>query len=128
MERLFVYLKWGVMMSFKMKSKRQWDIFWVNLNDIKEENIIKKSRPCVIIQNDTANIFSNTTIVAPITSKNKPSIPTHCKLDDRPMINGIILCEQITTINKSQIGKYICTLTKEEIENVKYCLKLSMGI
>ena len=37
-------------------------------------------RPAVIIQNDTGNYFSPTTIVAPITSKNKKYIPTHVKI------------------------------------------------
>lgn len=115
-------------MRFKKENIKQWDIFWVSLSDEKKGSVIKKTRPCVIIQNNTANIFSTTTIVAPITSKSKNIIPTHCLLDNRDIISGVILCEQITTINKSQIEEYICTLHKEEVDRIKYCLKLSIGI
>jgi mRNA interferase MazF len=48
-----------------MDSLKQLDIYWVNLEPtIGAET--QKQRPCVILQQDLLNQYSNTTIIAPI--------------------------------------------------------------
>ena len=63
-------------------------------------------RPAVIIQNDKGNKFSPTTIICPLTSKNKQMKETHVVLtpdDSGVKMNSTVLCEQIITIDKSRI-------------------------
>lgn len=85
-------------------------------------------RPCVIVQNDTGNRFSPTTIVVPLTSKNKNKLPTHVRL---PLSkSSIALCEQIKTVNKRRvIDEHPCGfLTKEQEEKINTALAVSLGL
>ena len=62
-------------------------------------------RPVIILQNDTGNYFSSTTIVASLTSHvgKKENLPTHVFIKSREGLehDSIIMCEQIRTIDKS---------------------------
>ena len=63
-------------------------------------------RPVVVMQNDKGNRYSPTTIVCPLTSKNKKMKETHVILtpdDCGVIVNSTVLCEQIMTIDKSRI-------------------------
>ena len=55
------------------------DIFLANLNPVKgdEQGGV---RPVLVIQNDIGNYYSNTTIVAAITSKHRSNLPTHVNM------------------------------------------------
>ncbi len=67
-----------------------------------------KMRPVVVIQNDTGNKHSPTTIIVPLTSKKKKKgMKTHV-LIEKTAENGlsedsIALCEQVRTIDKKRI-------------------------
>ena len=66
-------------------------------------------RPVLILQNNTGNKHSLTTIVAAITGrKTKAALPTHVAI----MTSGLktestVLLEQIKTIDKARLGEYI---------------------
>lgn len=79
-------------------------------------------RPVVILQNDTGNYFSSTTIVASLTSRTvkKENLPTHVFIDSREDLehDSIILCEQIRTIDKSRLIRYLGKLDEYEMEEV----------
>lgn len=88
-------------------------------------------RPVVILQNDTGNYFSNTTIVASLTSHTgkKENLPTHVFIDSREDLehDSIILCEQIRTIDKSRLIRYLGKLDEYEMEEVEDALNVSLG-
>ena len=85
-----------------------------------------KMRPVVVIQNDIGNRYSPTTIVVPLTSKQKKkSMKTHV-LIKKTKENGlsedsVALCEQVRTIDKSRIktkiGKISDLATMKNIYN-----------
>jgi len=89
-------------------------------------------RPVVIIQNNKGNKHSPTVIVAAISSKVgiKPKLPTHyfinaeCGLE-RP---SIVLLEQIRTLDKQRLTKYIGRLTKEHIQGMNCALAVSVDL
>ncbi len=83
-------------------------------------------RPVLILQNDIGNKHSPTTIVACITSKNKPKIPTHayCHL----LKNSTILLEQVRTISKTRLLYRINSLSPEKMREVDEKLKISLGL
>lgn len=63
-------------------------------------------RPVLIIQNDIANKFSPTIIVAPLTSnKNNTKLPSHVSIPKESglPVDSLILLEQLRTIHKSDI-------------------------
>ena len=87
-------------------------------------------RPVVIIQNDIGNIYAQTVIIVPMTASYKKDMPTHVRIGktDRMDPNTTILAEQIRTIDKSRIGKYVCLLHKETMESLNAALKISIGL
>nr|WP_296880412.1 type II toxin-antitoxin system PemK/MazF family toxin [Thomasclavelia sp.] len=89
-------------------------------------------RPVLIIQNDVGNIFSNTTIVASMTSyiRHKPNLPTHVYIKNREGLshNSLVLLEQIRTIDKKRLIRRLCKLKYNEMEKIDICLLVSIGI
>ncbi len=87
-------------------------------------------RPVVVIQNNDGNRYSNTTIIAPITSQLKAKIPTHVTINSRDKLSptSIIMLEQLRIIDKSRIKKFICCLCDETMHKVDSALKISLTL
>jgi len=58
----------------------------------------KGRRPALVVSNKTFNNFSNFSIVCPITNKEKDH-PFHIKLDKRTKTTGVILTDQVKTLD-----------------------------
>lgn len=86
----------------------------------------------MIIQNDIGNKYSPTLIVAPITSRTwkKSKQPTHYHLGKTECLSesSMVLLEQITTIDKSCVKKYMGKLDKVQMKKVDYCIEISLGL
>ena len=82
----------------------------------------KGERPVLVVQNNTANIFSPTVTVLPITTKIHKSegMPTHVVVDDLNILpeKSAIMAEQITTIDKSKLLMKLGTLDKHFMSKV----------
>ena len=89
-------------------------------------------RPVVIIQNDMGNKHSPTVIVAAISGKAgvKPKLPTHhfINAENGLELPSIILLEQIRTLDKRRLTKYIGRLSKEHIQGMNHALAVSIGL
>lgn len=89
-------------------------------------------RPVVIIQNNVGNRHSPTVIVAAISSKVdiKPKLPTHyfVNAEDGLELPSVILMEQLRTVDKQRLGKYIGRLKKKHIDGMNHALAISIGL
>ena len=88
-------------------------------------------RPVVIVQNNIGNEFSQTVIVATLTTQMKKiHQPTHVIINGVPPLikNGQVLCEQLYTLNKDQLVTYIGELKPVDILRVDLALKISLGL
>lgn len=90
------------------------------------------TRPVLVLQNNTGNKFSPTTIIAAaVTSKTaKAPLPTHVALDN---IHGLargslLLLEQLRTIDCKRLGSYIGTLDERIMAEVDQALAVSVGL
>ncbi len=105
------------------------DIYRADLNPVmgSEQGGI---RPVLVIQNDIGNKHSPTVIVAAITSRDKPYLPTHILLTGLQTLgrNSIALLEQIRTIDKSRLTEYIGSVGAETMEAVDAALAVSVGL
>ena len=76
-------------------------------------------RPVVILQNNTGNMKSTTTIVAPLSRHidKKPFQPTHTLLrksvDNGLKDDSVVLCEQVRVISSQRILWKIGNITNE---------------
>lgn len=107
------------------------DIFFADLNPVigSEQGGV---RPVLIVQNNAGNQCSPTVIAAAITSQtDKAHLPTHIFLQrntcglSRP---SVIQLEQLRTIDKRRLRKYIGTLSRETVQKVNAALSVSCGI
>lgn len=90
-------------------------------------------RPVLIIQNDTGNKFSPTVIVAAISSKVgvKAKLPTHCYLEAGTgglEVSSIVLLEQLRTVDKLRLERYIGQLDERQIDGINHALAISVGL
>jgi mRNA interferase MazF len=76
---------------------KQGDVIWLDF-DPQAGHEQKGRRPALVVSNETFNNFSSLTIVCPITNRNK-DYPFHIKLDERTKTTGIILCDQVRTLD-----------------------------
>lgn len=95
-------------------------------------SVQSNTRLAVCSQNNVGNKYSPTTIVVPFTSQCKTKIPTHVDVKMNYINNlkydSTLLCEQIITIDKSQIIKITGYLTDEEMLQMDDALKISLGL
>lgn len=98
----------------------QYCIVLVNL-DPTVGSEIKKTRPCVIISPNEMNLHLNTLVIAPMTT-NLKHYPTRVSVSHNNK-KGMIVIDQIRTIDKARIIKVFNTLTDSEIKNVKNIIK-----
>lgn len=79
-------------------------------------------RPGVVFQNDIGNINSPNIIALPLTSSlKKINMPTHVLLYSTStglVKDSIVLCENPQRMSKSNIGRYITTLTESDIARI----------
>ena len=117
------------------------DVYYYDFGE-KNSSIQAGLRPVVILQNDTGNKHSPTTIVAAMTTKKKTNIPTHVslfridiKMNEKNMKfseifkihYSTILFEQIFTVNKKDLKNKVGEIDLNTWE-MKEALKISLGI
>lgn len=78
-------------------------------------------RPVIVLQNDAHNQCSNTTVIAPLTSRRKKNLKSHVNLNKGEggvMKDSTILLEQMRTVNIYQLEKYIGTVNMQKIYEI----------
>jgi mRNA interferase MazF len=88
------------------------------------------NRPVLVLQNNIGNFYSPTVIIAPITSKRKMWLPTHHLLVGAEGLESasIVLLEQIRTIDKQRLGRFVGALDRREMSGVDDALAVSVGL
>lgn len=109
---------------------RHGDIYIANLNPFKgsEQGGV---RPVLVLQNNDGNLYCPTLIVAPLSSKlKKPNLPTHYLLKKGRglLTDSIVELEQIRTIDKCRIKRYIGKITQTQMFGVEDAIRESLGI
>ncbi len=112
-----------------MEQIKRGEIYYANLCPIlgSEQGGI---RPVVILQNNKGNLHSGTTIVAAITSEiHKTYLPTHVIFTANGMKKkSMVLLEQIRTIDKSRLGKFVGTMDNKTMKRIDKAILISFGI
>ena len=112
-----------------MNTVRRGELYYADLSPVvgSEQDGF---RPVLVLQNNTGNRHSPTTIVAAITSKKacRP-LPTHVRIHCGGLCMGsTVLLEQIRTIDKRRLGEYIGRLSKEMMGKVDHAIITSLGV
>lgn len=102
------------------------DVFYADLDPIigSEQGGI---RPVLVVQNNVGNKYSPTVVVLPISSAN---MPTHIHICGSKMLpkDSIVLAEQIRTIDRNRLLRYVGSVGLEVMEKVDRAVKISIGV
>ena len=109
---------------------KKYDIVLVNLNPTKGSEQ-KGIRPCMVLQNNGANLYSNTTVICPISSKIR-RFP-HTLILNPSKTNGLknesrLDILQIRTIDKERITKKMGILDDHYRMEMKGKIKTSFDL
>ena len=100
---------------------RRGDIYMADLSPVcgSEQGGV---RPVVVIQNNIGNHHSPTLIVA--------TIPTHYLMRDNPALAhpSVVLLEQIRTIDKQRVERYLGKATRKEMFGINAALLISLAL
>ena len=98
----------------------QYSIVLVNLDPTLGSEI-QKTRPCVIVSPNEMNKHLKTIVICPMTTNTKV-YPTRVAVNQDGK-SGMIIIDQIRTIDKSRIQKVFGKLNKTEIKMCKEVIK-----
>ena len=108
---------------------RRGEIWMVNFNPGRGSEQ-KGIRPSLIVQNDTGNQYSSTTIVAAITSTLK-KYPVTVILDQRTTglrAKSMVNLAQILTIDKGRLIRRMGIVGVDKMREVDEAIKVSLGL
>ena len=91
---------------------------------------LSKTRPVVVISNDKNNQFSGTVTILPVTSKNiRKTYPFEVFLGvgNLPK-NSKVKADQIRTLDKSRIVKFIGILETSHITQIEEAMKVHLAL
>lgn len=86
-------------------------------------------RPVLVVQNNIGNKHSPTVTIIPLTSKRKNNLPTHVVISESflPTLS-VALAEQIRTIDKSRLIKYMGELNENIMSKINNAITIQMGL
>ena len=88
-------------------------------------------RPGIVCQNNIANIYSPNIVAVPLTTVIKRTeMPTHVVLD-RPecgLRRSMALCENQHYLSKEDLGRYITTLSDEDMRSIARACMVATGL
>jgi mRNA interferase MazF len=123
------------------KRKQQYkrgDVVYACLNKASDTSSQQSGvRPCIVVSNDNCNKFSPVITIVPLTSQSKTSLPTHMILyadnvkipDGFNLKTSLVLCEQITLIDKAQIVREeVAHVNSTAMRLVDRKIKIQLGV
>lgn len=97
---------------------------WMYKDNIQSKYLTKGvqsgTRPCLIISSDQGNVSSSCVTVLKITSQDcKSKLSINVRFINQDNEYNVVLCNQVSTINKDDLFKYIGTLSDQKMEEVE---------
>lgn len=105
---------------------RRGDIFWVALDPARGTEI-KKTRPAVIISNDSCNRHGARVVVLPTTSNVDSLYPGEAVIQVRGR-PARALGDQVRSLDKARLRSRIGTLSAEEMAAVEEAIRITLGL
>lgn len=105
---------------------RRGDVYWVNLDPVVGTEI-RKTRPAVIVSNDSCNRYGVRVVVVPITSNVDSLYPGEAHIEVKGRA-GRALGDQIRSIDKRRLQARAGQLTAEEMARVDEALAITLNL
>lgn len=105
---------------------RRGEIYWIAL-DPAIGSEIRKTRPAVVISNDSCNRYGSRVVILPLTSNVQSLYPGEALLQVRGK-PARALGDQIRSIDKSRLRSKIATVTGDELLEVERAVAITLGL
>jgi mRNA interferase MazF len=102
------------------------EVWWVNL-DPSIGTEIKKTRPAVIVSNDSANKFLNRVQIVPLTSNIEKCYPSEAIVTVNNE-QGKAMADQITTADKKRLKNLIGNISEKDMLAMEKAIKIQLGL
>ena len=110
----------------RLSPPRRGDVYWVAL-DPTVGSEIRKTRPAVIVSNDSANAFGMRVVVVPVTSNVSSLFPGESLVIVRGT-PGRILGDQLRSIDKKRLRRRIGSLSLQDLRGVDQALRITLDL
>ncbi len=97
------------------------EIWWISL-DPTQGSEIKKTRPCIILTNNTLNRIRRTVVVIPISSSAQSHPPITIPITCRGQ-SAVAIIDQVRAVTKHRLRSKIEKISNDEL--IKVCNALS---
>jgi len=108
------------------RAPRRGDVYWVNLDPVVGSEI-RKTRPAVVVSNDSCNRYGTRVVVLPITSNVGSLYPGEAMVDIKGK-PGRALGDQIRSIDKRRLKARVARLTADEMSRVDEALAITLNL
>ena len=105
---------------------RRGDVYWVALDPTLGSEI-RKTRPAVVVSNDSANAFGMRIVVLPVTSNVDSLFPGEALVTvaGKP---GRALGDQVRSIDRARLRGRMGTLSRKEMRSVDEALRITLDL
>lgn len=105
---------------------RRGDIYWIALDPTLGTEI-RKTRPAVIVSNDSCNTYGSRVVVLPITSNVTTLYPGEASIEVKGK-PGRAMGDQIRSIDKARLRSRVGRLSQDELQAVDEALRITLGL
>ena len=112
--------------TFPANAMRRGEIYWVDIPNATGHELMK-DRPAIIVSCDALNDNSPVVQVVYCSASPKKELPEHITIRSTEQISTA-LCENVYTVDKSRVGRYVGRCTKREMEQVDLGLLSGLGL
>lgn len=102
------------------------EVWWVEF-DPSVGSEIRKTRPAVIVSNDTANRYTERVVVVPMTSNTGRVYPCEAVVSAGGQ-SSKVMADQIMTADKRRLKSMLCRLSNEDMRAVEDVIKVHLGL
>ena len=102
------------------------EVYWVALDPVIGTEI-RKTRPAVIVSNDSCNRYGTRVVVLPITSNVDSLFPGEALVTVKGK-QGRAVGDQIRSIDKSRLKARVGTVTPAEMVRLEEALAVTLGL
>jgi mRNA interferase MazF len=108
------------------RGPRRGDVYVVALDPTLGTEI-RKTRPAVVVSNDSCNRYGARVVVLPVTSHVETLYPGEARI----RLKGVparVLGDQIRSIDKSRLRSRVAVLSRDELRDVEAAIRITLAL